>query len=286
MRVNKIHSLDEIRDLYKDANPKFICLKDSAGNFVVHYNQPKLQDEKFKDVIVRIKKTSTTPGQYYVCFKNSTMPTATETQYPINVGNFSLQEAPQQQQMVGSGESVWNMQTALQMSVKLASLELEMNYVRAENVKLQQLVDELEKELEELEEKQAVTLAETPPENPLQWIKDLKTTFGPLAEMYFKQEDRKLQLKEHAAGYVQTEPRRNKIEHRRDGGVVPDGSNEYKEYFENILNSGDEAALNYECDWLQSYDSELYEKTMQFYKITEEVDEDEETDESENSVAS
>jgi len=259
MRVNKVHTINEIKALYTEAQPKHVALINSNGGTEVFYNQAKKgeADLRMKDILKKISAKSTIAGMYFVCFKNAHTPNAVVTEYPVMVGKPESTSVTFTPMQASKSESVWSVQEAITIIGDKNRLELLLDFEKQTNVLLNERIKELEAEISQLSESNG---AHT-------WVKDLDA-FKPLAEIFFSQRDKALSLKERELGLME---RGAKAPTRNDNGVEHDDAG-YKNYFAAIVSSGNEDDLNYECDYLERVSPKQYEAYCNEFKITEDND--------------
>ena len=259
MRHNQEYTPDQIQQLYTDGKPRFVALLTPNGETEIPYNPPnKKSEERIKEIISRLKNKTTPPGVYLYCTKTASINNSVQNEYPVRVGKPVNDTKIQTIQM--QAESVWSTAKAIEIMTEKNRLEMLLDFEKEQNRQLRERIIELEKELD------AVPLNEG--NTPNGWLKDASESLKPILDLYFEQNERRLTLEEKKLGMNGSSKKQNTTSGRPDGGILPT-DNRYKEYFEEILNSGSEDDLNYECDYLEANFPDIYPAIMQLYKIEE-----------------
>lgn len=238
--------VDELSKLFAKDKYKYICLKNSAGDFEIRWNrhEPKSNEKKFKEIQDFLKRDSITSGIYYFVHKDSHLKGSAENVIPIGVGSYNSQteviKAPQQY-IQTKIESVWTPAQAVEILTDKNRAEMELE---AANDVIEQLQSELEK-------KNSVTLNEgTSTSSLMNDIKGLGEFIFPALDKYFDLQEKKLKLMQLQLGNSQPVNRLQGSQ-RSDGGVHP-SSPEYDSYLERIFSSDNEQAQDMELDYLET----------------------------------
>jgi hypothetical protein len=264
MRSQSIYTVADIKEIYKDAKPKFVALKSPSGNFDIHYNQQKkgAVEEKFKQIVDRLSQKTLPGGLYSFVIKNSHMPNTQETEYPVQVGNISkIEVTPMAQQNL---PSVWTMAEALKINAELQKVTIQNEFHVQYISQLENRVKELEAEILELEKNQ---LSDQPGVNNA--FKDAVDVAKPLLDIFFEQRNRQLAIEEKKLSMQSPMKQLNAgVVKRSDGGVHPTDPG-YQTYFEDIHDNATQEVFDYECDYLERNFPEFYIEVCKRYKIGE-----------------
>lgn len=262
--MEQLHSIDEIKAIFKDQSPKFVSLKNAEGAYIVHWNQPKHPAaDRFNEIISFLQKKSVPAGVYFFCTRTSVMKSAQELKYPISIKGAKLSEAAADP-VPPVTQSVWSFHQALDIISERNRLQLLCDLKDQEIAQLKAEIYALEADIEELENKPPA-LAEGDA-NAASWIKDLKETIAPLADIFFEQRDRQLSIEEKKAGIDRSAKLRKVV--RDDGGMLPSDPG-YQKYFEAIMSSGNESHINQELDFLESHHPAIYKRVCEVYHIND-----------------
>ena len=270
MRSDTIHTPAQIVDIYREMKPKFIALKNPAGAFDIRYNQPKAGhvDKKFKEITERLKHKTLPAGIYVVSMKNDNYSTSNETEFPVQVGKNvqTLQTSPMQ---TTEAKSVLSLKETLELMAQVQTLSIQLTNANEKIKDQTTLIAELERELDKAENNPLSASGEN------SWMKDLKETAEPLVKLYFEQRERSLAIEEKKLGLSSSSQQRTNIStEREDKGIHPTDKR-YREYFEAILHSKNEEALDYELDYLEKNFSKLYDAVCKHYDLLEDETENE-----------
>lgn len=217
-----------------DNGYKAISMFDLNGDRLIQYNNSKVPlKEKIKEVKQRL---NTLPNGIYILKLqfNYSQRTKPDTMY-INKGNVDesvLNEAPptppqtirerQTTKDEKKMDSVVSLDSALSRIEELSQLRAE-NAILIEKVKnLEQQISELETEISELEN-EAPGMAESK-DIFGNWIEKITPTLAPLADEYFKLQNRKLRLEEFKI--MNAAPQRKRQQQKQKTLQYPDINNE------------------------------------------------------------
>lgn len=278
--MNELHNITDIKAIFKDQSPKFVSLKNANGEFIIHWNQPKHPAaDRFKEIIAFLEKKSVPAGIYFFCTRTSVMKSAQELRYPISIKGAKLSEGSADP-VPAVTQSVWSFNQALDIISERNRLQMLCDLKDKEISELQRQVSELMTEIDELE-KQPPALSEKQ-SDAASWIKDLKETIAPLADVYFEQRDRQLTIEERKAGIDRSAKLRKVI--RNDGGLLPSDPG-YQKYFEAILASGNDDHINQELDFVEKSFPEVYKRICQVYNINDDDADQDDQDHNDNAKA-
>lgn len=260
---------------------KSISLFDNEGNRLIQFNNSKvLIKDKVKEVQQRLKIA---PNGIYKLLAQFNYSNRTTPQiYYLNKGNVpehNLSEqitiTPQKLNTVSKEEKTT--QNVVSLDSALTRIE-ELSKLRAENEVLKQRVIDLEKTVQELEnelEEEPETMGEQNTDAFGSWIEKIAPSLVPLADEYFKVQNRKLRLEEFK---IMNNPNRVKTSKRQRpkqqsaNNVYPDINNENQlNNFFDFLETLNEPEFNAICEDTEKNYPELYELIQtEFFEEEEE----------------
>jgi len=256
-RINQVHSVEQLQEIYAEAQPNHIALYMISGQGAIPFNKygRVKADAKMVEIASYLQKKTTLPGQYLFVTKQRHTKDCPIFEYPVNVGNVDSQILAQAPVMSQPVKQTYSDREHIENMLSASRFEMLYEFEKKTNELLQKKVDDLERELRGFRENGGTGNT---------WVKDLEV-FKPLAEVFFDQRKEELQLKSREIGLKEGKLKSG----RSDNGCPVGETQEYLTYFHNIVNSGNEAALNYECDLLELQNPELYKKLSAHYKISE-----------------
>lgn len=270
-------TIQQLRARFDKEKPKFIGLKNEAGQWVVPRNTPKITTAKrMQEIEAFFKKDSTPDGVYFFVTKESLQTNSPETITPVSKGDISavaLREAPQPAHVTihpSRTETVWDLHTAVDKLSYINKLELENTNLKAENKELLEENEELRGKIpQEGEKKEGLS-------ESLKGIKDLAEVLLPSLDKHFSQRDKMLSLREQELAIIRQRgtqrangSEQNTAEKRSDGGV-PVADPGYEEYFAKVVKHGSDEQLDHECEYLEATAPELYKEFEVKYDLAEE----------------
>ncbi len=278
-------TIQKIRARFNREKPKFIGLKNQAGDWEVTMNNPKIKaDKKMLEIEKFFAKESTEDGLYYFIQKESLNGKVKERSTPVAKGRVENLPAVQQQPQViiqeRATEEVWDMSTALDKSTQIIRLEFRVENLQRENADLKKEVERLKES--ELSEEDSTS-------DTLKQFKELAETFiMPMADKYFTQTDDKIKLEKERlqlarAGRGGLPARRTQVaaDTREDGGIPADHP-KYEKYFKMVVEEGSNEQLDNECNYLEEVDPEYYKELAKKYGVEEQEEKEPEDDDPEN----
>lgn len=188
-----IKDISELKPLIKEIGYLHATLETADGERIIAANQKKVPIlDKLKEIEKRLKVCP--KGIYRIGLRTTYGRGIKNDYYYINTGKEAGAEQPQPiiiREKLSESNSTTNVLTydkALEYIQKIAELENENKFLKAENEKLKIDIAELEAEEEE-EEK----LSEQQT-NDVNWLSSLFPSLLPIAERYFDIEEKKLQF--------------------------------------------------------------------------------------------
>jgi len=151
--AEKKHSIEDIRRMITEAQPKYICLEDSTGSRIIPFNFKDVEFKKHLDKIcLRLKSEILNDGNYFVCFGETNSKGASVSKIPYIKG-----------EVLPAAITIEEKETANTMSqdkiIELirenANLKSENGILENENKHLQSEIEALEDEIAEMENKPA-----------------------------------------------------------------------------------------------------------------------------------
>lgn len=256
----KIYTIEEIKAIYKNESPRYICLRNGSGMVECTWNNSKVPvNDKFNEIIRTLNKKTIPPGIYYYIQKSSMSKNknTAEHSFPVGVGNYSLSDQPviipPSPQPVNE---VWTASKALDILTEKTRLEFELKQANQKIQDLEKIIQEYESESLDDDE---------PDSNPGTFLSSLQTiitTLSPTIDRFLDQREKQIQLM--ANGNHKQEPQM--ITRRSDGGLMPLDP-EYSDYLDKVMNSNDDEAIETELNFLEKNYPDLYSKVVKAYNI-------------------
>lgn len=267
MSENKFFTVEQIKKVFSEESPRFLCLQNSAGLFECSWNNNKVTPaQKFKEIIATLNKKNLAPGVYYYIQKNSIAKKhkVAEHKFPIIVGNVDPETVSVNPLPVTMSEPeiIWTAQEA----VKILS---EKNRLELENIQLRKEVEELQNELAEFEklEELAEQQPQVKPDSIIEGIQKLITTVAPTIDKFMNQRERMIQIEENKSqGNKLNGSQVNTYPIRDDGGIHP-ADPDYLSYIDKVMNCQDDETINSELDYLEKFQPEIYKAVCQKYGV-------------------
>jgi len=252
---------------------KAFSLSDLEGNRLITYNTTKIKPEnKVKEIIQRmaIAPDGVYKLQAQFGYSQRTKP---ETYYlkKGNVDTSFLNEQPLQPPVQISNnrpnKNEQKEQNVLSLDSALSRIE-ELSKLRAENEVLKERCKQLEIQNAELNaelDAEPENLQENSQDKIGNWLENIMPTLSPLADEYFKLQNRKLQLDEYkttnyfAKQNNQQQRRKVVVKQQQEQNNYPDINNpdDLNGYFEELDKLGDEQ-FEQICNFIQTDYPELY----------------------------
>jgi hypothetical protein len=248
---------------------KSFSLTDMDGNRLVTLNNTKvLPKDKIKEIDNRLKISP--EGVYKLNaqfdFSRNTKPEIYYlTKGKVDTSFLNENHEEQKPAIVKKNISEKTETNVLSLDSALTRIE-ELSQLRAENEVLKQRVKDLEIECEQLNaelEEQPETLSEDKGNSFTNWLQTITPVLSPLADEYFKLQNRKLQLdefREQKTFYQQQQPKRKQtVVKQQETSVYPDITNpeQVNGYFDE-LEKLNEKQFNEVCDFIKTDYPELY----------------------------
>lgn len=199
--MSKNQSIDAVAKIVREQGYRYCCLLSSTYQTIVPFNRPG--KEKIEAKITEIKKRmqALPDGLYYVMCKNSFTPSVQGDNYPVIKGNVQVSEGTPQAQpgitvqapapvIMGDPSKVMSYTEALLLTQENATLKAEVQFLKAENVRLNAELAAKTTALSEAGDK------------PMwqEWADNTLPSILPIIDRYFDLEERKLQVKEKELG--------------------------------------------------------------------------------------
>lgn len=262
----KALTIQQVRARFNKEKPRFVGLKNDKGQFVVPMNTPKIKPaDRIKEMERFFDKESTPDGVYYFITKESLVANHPEIETPVAKGKVTdivLKEKPSAAIITAKTEDVWDLRTALDKSIEIVQLTMENKQLKEENADLRKQIQELSSQLGEEDENKQPDMNKT-----IEGVRNLLQTIAPSIDRHFDLKKEELDVKRLQIQVAQSIHARQSNEAQRDDGGVPVNDPRYEEYFKLVCDEGTEEQFDYECDYLERTNPELYQEFAVKYEI-------------------
>lgn len=258
-KILKVHTLKEIKEIAKDY--KFCTVEDINGKSIISWNR---HDKKISihllECIRRINAQIIPDGYYNFLFTTSMGRVNDPDKYLICKGKPIIEtpvlqnNAPQTNNQ--NKNDIISVEKALNYISENAKLDAKVEVLTAENLRLKEEIEVLKAELDASEAENETALSEaTPPTqtDTLSYLKEIAPTFLGMADKYFQQKDRSLDLEEKKLSTQQV-----KKQTFKRPVILEVGSEAHINLIKDLYSKGNESAMNNELNKLEIKDIEKY----------------------------
>lgn len=288
MSTHNTYTIAQLKKLATEQNYKFACLFDNKDKKVNNFNTLQTPISKqFTIIENRLKSPALADGIYFVGMCEKYGRGQIVDKYPIIKGSNLAENGHSytilQPQQTHATENVLSYESALAMQKENAKLENRVQLLEAQNVLLQEKIDELEEDLKE----STTSLSEyvdgngNPKTNPLAemgknagaWFKDVAPMFAPIADRYFDLKEKQIGLEEKKLDIkkgIHKQPAK-KMEEKK----IAVGSDEFLNYIRKLHKEEEEEELNKCLDLLEQNFPEQYNDICEELDFFEEEEEEE-----------
>ena len=184
-------TLSDFEKLQEKAKYKFVCLCDSANEFIVKWNNPSLPyDKRYNEIKSLLTSEALPDGNYFIKCKTTHYKDGKEFTYPIEKGENikPLEECDPNPQPMEEKPHVLTYDSALDMERKIIQLEAENEKLQTENEELREYIEELESEADPEE------LSEGAGSNLVALIQESAPSIMQMFDRHFEIKEKQLQL--------------------------------------------------------------------------------------------
>ena len=257
-------------------NYKFCKIEDLNGKILLSWNQPaKKISEHWKDCVKRLNSAPIPEGFYNIFCCNSLKSLKHADVFIVKKGDPQPEESQNLKdhqnfmQIPNSKNDLISVSQALNYITEIANLKVTVQTQEAEIKRLKDEITVLEAELSELDREALSDPAPGTESNVVSYLKETAPTLMALADRYFSQQDKKLEIEKLKAEKTARPKLVKKIVINKKP-TYETGSPEHIQFIENLADQGNEEALNDELDKLQTYNPELYANTLNKLNLSEE----------------
>ncbi len=268
--MDKLYTIDEIREIQDEQKYKFIGLNTSGGKEVIKQNNAAVTPEKKLDMIETRLKAPKFKDGYYVVYCRSHHSSEPDNYTIIKGDPATVSEAPTPAPApeVSKAPSVLTYDKAIAMNKEIAELKAEVERLKGELDRKTTDYDELLDEAQTLEQEREDTLAETnvAPNSTATMVKEVATLLVPIMDRHYDMQEQKMLIER---GKLMRDLQADQDKASTNGQPAPAPPVQEVEFVEldqeQVDGMGDEAYQRYRnalLVHLAHTDPERYEKMM------------------------